>query len=217
MDLLLEVIKGGNKQVQLNIYQYIVETDQYNKVITHIELRLLQSLQAIKERKDEVAIEYKPMSNEQINQFLKCCKTFIFLKELCEGHCNFNQNLLRNQSLGSCSTSINLILIITNILVAQCESSKYFIKLEKCEVELIIKNLYLIIELIRGMSIYLHICVCFFSIFKLLLLFLKFWKFLLSVYLVFFFLYFYMCVCVIIRNFDYINYYLFHLSLSFSL
>jgi hypothetical protein len=148
IELLIEMMNGGNEAVQSAILHYIEHEDRDNKLLMHIRARMAHSLVAIKERKDRTINGFQNMTEENRVEFENCAQTFLLLQEMCEGHYFPNQEILRIQPTHS--ASINLVETASKLFMSQCETSSMLLEMEEAEVELIITSLELLTEMVQG-------------------------------------------------------------------
>jgi hypothetical protein len=149
VELLMELLNGGNVNVQEGVRAYVDGPDRDNKLLLHFRARIAASALVIKERKERVAAgEFEMMSQEHRSGFENAAQTFLCLQQLCEGHNLASQNLIRTQD--EHSSSVNLLLDSALLLIQQCETSQMLKLMEDAEVETLCYTIDLLVEAVQG-------------------------------------------------------------------
>ena len=148
VDLLLEMLNGGNLLVQTEVINFIKFSDRDNKFLTHIFRRIEASVVSIVERKELVALEFKDMTQDHRVAYENCAQTFLIMQMLCEGHNLDGQDIIRTQP--EHSGSVNIVEAATEVLMLLCDSAAALRKMEEAEVKLVCFNLDVLIEALQG-------------------------------------------------------------------
>jgi hypothetical protein len=180
IELLMEMLNAGNTDVQLEVFDYITNVDRdgkhlpyppprspcsplsppttpnshhpppssSGKMFNHLKARMQSSIERIKDRKVDVKDGYVKCSQEVKDEYENAMQTFELLQQLCEGHNLVVQDLLREQP--SHSGNINLIVLVIDTLVCQCDSSSALKKMEQCEIDMVNSTLDVLIEVVQG-------------------------------------------------------------------
>lgn len=135
-EVLLEMMNGGNHDVQTAILEHI-KLDDKNKFLNFIRIRMMRFLSEVKDG-------FLTDSNRK--EFEKCQVTFKFLRNMCEDHFLPGQEILRSQSA---SSSIDIVGIAVQTLLSQANTCmRALIKLE--EGELVINILEVLTKMVQG-------------------------------------------------------------------
>ena len=148
VDLLLEMLLGGNGAVQAAVFTFIKKSSKDNKFLTHIRARVQLSVSAIKERKIRTATGFTVMPPETLSAYASLRRTCRLLQMLCEGHNLEGQDILRSQPLRG--SSVNLVSDAAQLLILLCDTSAALRRMEEAEVETLGMLLNLLNEVLQG-------------------------------------------------------------------
>uniref|UniRef100_A0A7S2GQQ6 RyR/IP3R Homology associated domain-containing protein n=1 Tax=Octactis speculum TaxID=3111310 RepID=A0A7S2GQQ6_9STRA len=148
IELIIEMLRGGNTEVQREIVSFLVKKDHKGGLFSHFQKRLNAHDSAIRARREEVKTRYKKPSTDMIAKFHDTIETCNLLQLLCEGH-NFQlQNLMRVQP--HCQRSINLMGEVISLLILQVESAGVLRRLDKDDLSVVEATMEFIIEALQG-------------------------------------------------------------------
>jgi len=148
IELLRELLFSGNKQVQASVLHYIEFVDKDARFLKHIRSRLTESSHYIKERNDQVRINYAPMQREHQLEYGEAEQTLKLLTEMLEGHNLAVQNIIRAQPLQS--ADVDLVKQAFDILNLQAGQAHLLRRMGDPSVDLLNSTLVFIIECMQG-------------------------------------------------------------------
>jgi len=151
IELLVEMLNGGNSAVASTLYSYIVELDMEGKFINHLAMRLEASAKGIKEYRDRgffgVAEATVP-TDDFISLCEECIQSSRLLQLCCENHNHNFQELIRDQPMYR--SKRNLVKIIIDMLMLTCESSSSVENFKKIETDVVEQLLSTLSESMMG-------------------------------------------------------------------
>lgn len=150
VELLAEMLQGGNKEVQQSIFIFVTTKDPKGAFLSHIKDRLERAERAVRERKDAVRVKYSPFTDGLSKEYDEMIQTFTFMQLLCEGHSLHMQNLVRSQEIHGSAVSINLLLHAIRIFTLQVESAAILRRFDEKDVEAAESCLNFLIEALQG-------------------------------------------------------------------
>ena len=150
VELLAEMLEGGNKNVQQSIFLFVTTKDPKGAFLSHIKDRLGRAERAVRERKDAVRVKYIPFGDDLLKEYDEMIQTFRFIQLMCEGHTLEMQNLMRSQDKHGSTVSINLLLQAIDILTLQVESSAILRRFDEKDLEATEACLDFLIEALQG-------------------------------------------------------------------
>jgi hypothetical protein len=150
IDLLIEMMNGGNETVARELYQFLVDVDTDGKFMKHLDRRFdadFEALQATKE-KDQFGSGAAVINPEVVRLCDNVGTTVRLLQLCCEGHNLPFQDLMRAQPMYT--GDINLVAQVAELLALLCDSSVAVARFRRQELELISQLLATLVELIQG-------------------------------------------------------------------
>ena len=107
LELLNELLFGGNKKVQDTLYDILLMEDIEGKFMAHIAQRLKVSFDSIVEGKKLGSLGGgdEALTAEVVNDMENAVQTLSFMECVCQGHNLDFQELLREQPMCKCSTN----------------------------------------------------------------------------------------------------------------
>eukprot|EP00615_Pteridomonas_danica_P000262 CAMPEP_0114358040 /NCGR_PEP_ID=MMETSP0101-20121206/22031_1 /TAXON_ID=38822 ORGANISM="Pteridomonas danica, Strain PT" /NCGR_SAMPLE_ID=MMETSP0101 /ASSEMBLY_ACC=CAM_ASM_000211 /LENGTH=1066 /DNA_ID=CAMNT_0001501009 /DNA_START=3077 /DNA_END=6274 /DNA_ORIENTATION=+ len=151
LQLLVELLDGGNHDVQQSLFEHFVNEDNEGKFLAHIEKRIDYAYGVYSEGKkaDTSNGSHATLSKEVTEACEHLIQSFRFLQLLCEGHHLGFQDYLRHQT-GLASSHVNLIKRCVGLIISLCDTSFVIGRFTKTEIFLISQILLLLIEAIQG-------------------------------------------------------------------
>jgi hypothetical protein len=133
LGLFVELLDGGNRDVQQTLYEYLINVDYEGKFLSHIAKRISFAFGVYLDVKkiDAVTRSIAMLSHEVLEACEHLTMCFRFLQLLCEGHHLGFQKFLHS------STQVNLIKICVEHVILLCDSTSSITKLSTVEVSLI--------------------------------------------------------------------------------
>jgi hypothetical protein len=151
LELLVEILNGGNASVADTLYNHLVKQDTEGKFINHLAMRLKASSRGIKEYKTRGffgTAEATAPADEFISLCEECIQTSRLLQLLCEGHNHRFQELIRDQPMYR--SKHNLVDIVIEMLTLTCESSALVGNFKEIELDLVTQLLSTLTESMTG-------------------------------------------------------------------
>ena len=148
VELITEMLIGGNKRVQNAVCQFINTKDVKGGLIAHISKRIKNAERDINLRKEQTKVKYVPMTREhhlKVEDMIETCR---LLQLLCEGHALDLQETLRHQP--NSQGSVNLIQDAIDLLIMEVESAGVLRRMDHFELEGATSILDFLIEALQG-------------------------------------------------------------------
>jgi hypothetical protein len=151
IELLNELLNGGNSAVADHLHAWLVHKDTEGKFVGHLERRLQRSGEHIRDAKKRgffgvgLAVE---STAEFMSTCEECIQTVRCLQLLCEGHRWAYQELLREQPMYR--SSANLVAQSVELLAAVCESSACVGRFCAVELDTVAQLLAFLTEAMQG-------------------------------------------------------------------
>ena len=150
IELLAEMLNGGNKDVQQAIFNFATTQDPKGSFLSHIKDRLSRGERAVRERRDSVRAKYVPFTEELMKEYKELIQTLKFMQLMCEGHTLDMQNLMRTQHIHGSAVSINLLAQSIDLLSVMVESSATLRRFDEMDVNAAEACLNFLIEALQG-------------------------------------------------------------------
>lgn len=147
IELLMELVHGGNAKVQSTIHTLIC-ADKDQKFLSHLRARFKSSLETIRERKERVVNAFEPLTKAHIQAFDNAMQTCCLVERLCEGHNRELQDILRDQPMHQ--GNVNIIKEMLGNFTTQVDSNASLRRMENAEVRLLSASLDALVESIQG-------------------------------------------------------------------
>jgi hypothetical protein len=148
--LFVELLDGGNHDVQQTLFAHLIEDDNEGKFLTHIEKRLDYAYGLYLEgKKLDTTSGTGILSKDVAEACEHLIQTFRFLQLLCEGHHLGFQDYLRSQA-GQASSHVNLVKKSVGMIISLCDTSFVIGRFATMEIMLVSQVLSVLIECIQG-------------------------------------------------------------------
>jgi len=138
IQLLVEMLDGGNKYVQQTLYLHLLNVDSDGKFLSHIEKRMHHAfdMYTAGKRTNKAKKSGLQLSSEVMEACDHLIQTFRLLQLLCEGHHLGFQDFLRHQS-GHTSSQVNIIKTSCEFVIQLCESKETIERFSMVEISVL--------------------------------------------------------------------------------
>ena len=154
IELLIELLNGGNREVQDTLYDYLTTEDTEGKFIDHLKRRLEASAVSLRvfKKRGYFGMAGGGGSVAPTEELSSACEETIqtarFLQLCCEGHHHRWQDLLREQPMYR--ASVNLVGVVSDIMSMLCESSLALSRFSELELDVVSQLMCLLTEVMQG-------------------------------------------------------------------
>lgn len=112
IELMVELLNGGNEVSQATLYEYLVEADNDCRFLEHLEKRLSKALSCLWDWKRSNGADVELQESERPSpnhdeEYEDCILTARLIHLLCEGHHQGFQNYVRTQEFGESLINYN--------------------------------------------------------------------------------------------------------------
>lgn len=138
VQLLVELLDGGNKYVQQTLYNHLVNIDSDGKFLSHIEKRMHHafSMYIAGKKMSKLTKTTKKVSKNVSESCEYLIQTFRMVQLLCDGHHLGFQDFLRVQS-GHTSSQVNIVKTTCEYVIQLCDSKEAIERFSNVEISLL--------------------------------------------------------------------------------
>ena len=151
VDLLAEMMNGGNHAVAEALYAYLVDVDTEGKFLAHLRERLQRGQQSliVGRKRGLLGNGNEMLTPEIVADVESLIMTARLMQLCCEGHNERFQNYYREQPMYS-GGSLDLLSAVNDLLVVLCETSIVVASFTGVELDLATQLLATLIECCQG-------------------------------------------------------------------